>query len=49
MNKKDIQSFYTYLQSQQTAQQYLLHCYEKNGESEAKKRAMLISMPFYTM
>lgn len=39
MNKKDIQSFYTYLQSQQTAQQFLLHCYEKNGESEAKKKS----------
>lgn len=36
MNEKEIQSFYIYLQSQQTAQQFLMKCYEKNEVTNAE-------------
>lgn len=35
MNEKDIFAFYTYLQSQQTAQKYLYDCYQKLGHVDA--------------
>src|SRR5690625_91717 len=39
MNVKRIRSFYTYLQSQQTAQQFLMNCYEINQEKDAESKS----------
>lgn len=35
----EIQLFYTYLQSQQTAQQYLFQCYQRINEQDAEKKS----------
>lgn len=39
MNEQKIKSFYTYLQSQQTAQSYLYHCYKEENEEHAEKKS----------
>ncbi|MBC5638362.1 YaaC family protein [Ornithinibacillus sp. BX22] len=36
---EDIQSFYTYLQSQQTAQKYLYHCYLQLEDVDAERKS----------
>ncbi|MDY0404110.1 hypothetical protein P5G51_000610 [Virgibacillus sp. 179-BFC.A HS] len=47
MKPTEIYSFLSYLQSQQTAQAYLRHCYRKLPEVDAEKKAMKMPMPFY--
>lgn len=39
MKSREIESFLTYLQSQQTAQQFLYQCYQKRDINEAEKKS----------
>lgn len=39
MDKETLQSFYIYLNSQQTAQEYLFNCYQQLGEDDAETKS----------
>jgi len=39
MDKETLQAFYIYLNSQQTAQEYLFNCYQKLGEEDAEAKS----------
>src|SRR5690625_3551335 len=49
MNEKNINAFYTFLQSQQTAQHYLFHCYQTHDivDAEAKSYQNCNSFIYY--